>query len=102
MILRTTRPQARYQGSAKDLAITQATTLTHDANADYTILQAKVQNIYFTLDGSVPSATNGFILAVGSDPIAFDIVDNQMIKVLQAASGARLVQQDMKYIGWSA
>lgn len=101
-LLRTTRPQARFQGAMKDIVISVATQLSHDEGADYTVLQAKVQNIYFTLDGSVPSSTNGFILAVGSDPLIIDLVDNQVIKVINAAAGSRLVQQDMKYIGWSA
>lgn len=56
-------------GQLTGLSVAQA--LTVPAGATTVLLQAKTQNIYYTMDGSTPSATNGLILLVGLAPISY-------------------------------
>ena len=45
--------------------------LTVPAGATTVLLQAKTQNVYYTMDGTTPSSTNGLILIAGLAPISY-------------------------------
>lgn len=53
------------------------------------LVQVHTQNAYYTLDGSTPSATNGFVLYAGNDPLLISMNDTIAIKFL-GVSGAIL------------
>ena len=76
--------------------ITEETLLTFDDDAEATLLQAKVQNIYLTVDNTTPSSTNGYTLFTSDSPVRIDLYPGATIKVLHAASGALLMKQDLK------
>lgn len=57
-------------------------------------LQAVTQNVRYTLDGSDPSPTSGFVLVAGNDPIVIPMINGRTtLKVSRAAGGAILEYQ---------
>jgi hypothetical protein len=75
------------------LAIAAAATLTVPAGASKIMLQAHAQNVRFTLDGTVPTATLGFQLKSGDPPLVIPIGNNTVIKVIEEAATADLQYQ---------
>jgi len=61
--------------------------------ANYLMVQSHTQNTYFTLDGSTPSATNGFVLLTTMAPILIGMGTSVFPKFLRVASGAVLQYQ---------
>lgn len=55
--------------------------------------QAVSQNVCYTLSGTNPTATSGFVLIAGSDPIKIHVGLRTTLKVHAAANGARLELQ---------
>ena len=74
-------------------SLATAQTLTPPSNADAVLIQAITQNIIFTLDGTVATANNGFILYKSSDPLIITIPQNRTISIIQqtASAEARLI-----------
>ncbi len=75
------------------LAIAAAQTLTVPAGASKIMMQAHAQNVRFTLDGTVPTATTGFQLKSGDPPLVIPIGINTIIKVIEEAVSADLQYQ---------
>lgn len=63
------------------------------SNTQFLMVQAITQNAIFTLDGSTPSATNGFLLLTTQAPFYIPIGTNTTPKFLRAASGTILQWQ---------
>ena len=61
--------------------------------ANYLMVQSITQATIFTLDGSVPSATNGFVLLTTHSPILIGMGTSVFPRFLRAASGAILQYQ---------
>ena len=61
--------------------------------AEYLMVQTHTQNVYYTLDGSTPSAANGFVLLTTQNPIIINIGKGVTPMFLRAASGAVLQYQ---------
>ena len=96
--MRTALPALYPNGNGSNAEITTATRLTFAAGTDVTVLQALVSNIIYTVDGTTPTATNGYVMYVGQEPLMFEIAAGMPITVLHAAAGARLQKNDMKYV----
>lgn len=87
-------------GVMTNAVISGSTVLQFAAGSHICLLQATGANIYFTVDGSVPSATNGFTIYNGADPFYIEVVPTQVVTVIQASGSPRLRKQDMqKYTG---
>lgn len=56
------------------------------------LVQAITQNIRYTLGGN-PSATSGFRLTAGNDPIAIPVVEGMTLRFVREAAGAQLEMQ---------
>jgi hypothetical protein len=57
-------------------------------------MQAVTQNVRYTLDGTDPTPTSGFVLVAGNDPITIPIIIGRTrLKFIQAAAGAILEYQ---------
>lgn len=56
-------------------------------------LQSIAQNTYYTLDGSTPTSSHGFVLTAGAEPRFIPLADNTVMKFLRAANGAVLQGQ---------
>jgi hypothetical protein len=61
--------------------------------ANYLMVQSITQATIFTLDGSTPSATNGFVLLTTQSPVLIGMGTSVIPKFLRAASGAILQYQ---------
>ena len=61
--------------------------------ANYLMVQSITQSTIFTLDGSTPSATNGFVLLVTQSPILIGMGTSVIPRFIRAASGAILQYQ---------
>lgn len=58
------------------------------------LVQALDQNIRFTLGGALPSATSGFRLTAGNDPIAIPLVHGRtQLRLVEEIAGATLEWQ---------
>lgn len=73
--------------------ISSATTLTPASGATKLLIQALTQNVRFTLDGTVPTASKGFQLAAGDPPTLIVLSSNTTIKVIQEAATADIQYQ---------
>lgn len=62
-------------------------------NSNYLMVQSLTQATYYTLDGSNPSATNGFLLLTTQPPLLIQMGTSVIPKFLRAASGAVLQYQ---------
>jgi hypothetical protein len=83
-------------GAMTNAVISGATTLTFADGSNICLLQATGANVYYTIDGSTPSAINGFTMYDGADPVYIEVVPTQVVKVIQASGSPRLRKQDMK------
>jgi len=80
-------------GSHSDgVDISSAVTLTPATGSVKLLIQALEQNIRYTLDGTVPTASKGFQIKAGDPPITIPIGDDTVIKVIEEAATA-----DMQY-----
>lgn len=70
--------------------ISSAVTLTPPEGATKLMVQAHVQNVRFTLDGTAPTASLGFQIAAGDPPIIIPLGNGTTIKVIEEAATADL------------
>lgn len=74
--------------------LASAVTLTPPARARNIVVQAFGANVRYTLDvdtTTVPTATKGFVITAGSDPVIIPIRSN--IRFIQEGAGASLEYQ---------
>lgn len=57
------------------------------------LLQSTGTNVRYTLDGSTPTATNGFVLTAGYDPILLYWGTGVILTVIQESATATLIYQ---------
>lgn len=75
------------------LATSTIRSLTVPATANGVILQADGEDIRFTLDGTDPTTSLGFLLKNGSLPLRLDVAPGVVLKFLQNAASANLQYQ---------
>ncbi len=81
---------------ARNTSIDTAATITPTGDAvgaEYIMIQALAQNVRFTLDGSVPTAAQGFRLAVGDRQVLPLVPNITQIKVISETAGAAVEYQ---------
>lgn len=77
--------------SRNDLATAQ--TLTVPAGATMLLVQADTQNVRLRFDGTTPTASVGFVVKTGNDPVAYPVNDGMTIKAIEVATTAVLQGQ---------
>jgi len=75
------------------LDISSAVTLTPPIGATKLLIQALDQACRFTLDGTTPTAANGFQLAAGDPPLLLPLGGSSVIKVIEEAATCDLQYQ---------
>jgi hypothetical protein len=70
--------------------ISSAATLTKPAGATKIMLQAITENCRVTFDGSDPTATHGFLITAGNDPIWYPVMVGYDVKALEEAATCEL------------
>jgi hypothetical protein len=82
---------------ADGTTISSATTLSPPAgletNVAKLLIQALGQNVRYTLDGTVPTASKGFRLLVGDQPVVIELGSNTVIKVIEETATADIQYQ---------
>lgn len=73
---------------AQDGTISAATTLVPPAGANKVLIQAVGANVRYTLDGVNPTATFGFVLADGGDPLIIPFGPGTILKVIEEVATA--------------
>jgi hypothetical protein len=73
-------------------ALSSATTIVNPGDCDAVIVQAFVQNIRYTLDGSAPDLDTGFQLKAGDPPLSIPC-RYCTVKVIEEAATAKLQYQ---------
>jgi len=88
-------PMPSVSGSHHGIALGSAVYSPQDRpiNANVLMVQTHTQNVYYTLDGSTPSAVNGFVLLTTQNPIFIQMGTSVIPQFLRAASGAVLQYQ---------
>jgi hypothetical protein len=79
----------------KDTAVNTVKTLTPPSGANCLLLQTTTKDVRYTLDGSVPDATTGFLLSAG-EPILLMVNPGETVKVpkvIEVAASAVLQYQ---------
>jgi len=61
---------------------------TRPDGADKLMIQSETQNVRYTLDGTTPTVTVGFLLLPTMGPIIIECSDTTRIRVIEAAGGA--------------
>lgn len=80
-------------GTHSNPTFATATALEKPAGATQLLIQVSGQNVRFTLDGSDPSATKGFLITAGSDPLIISVPGSTVIKLIQVAATATVQLQ---------
>ena len=75
--------------------ISNKITLTKPAGATAILIQAITKDACYTLDGTDPTATSGFVLYAGNDPYIIP-VPGTAIEIIEAAATCRLEYQWIK------
>lgn len=57
------------------------------------LVQATVQNIRYTVNGTNPTAASGFVLISGNDPLVIPVTGNTVLKFIAETAGAILQHQ---------
>ena len=85
------RPFISMQGQVhKSGVVNTMTTLNVPNNTVEVLVQALTQNIRYTLDGSTPTASYGFRLTAGNDPIRIQMAPTTTLKFISETAGAIL------------
>lgn len=73
--------------------ISSAVTLTPAAGATKLLIQVTTQNLRYTLDGTAPTTSSGFLMTAGDPPIIIVLEDNVTIKVIEESATADIQYQ---------
>jgi len=65
-------------------------TLNIPTGCSEVLVQATVQNIRYTVNGTNPTASSGFVLISGNDPISIPVTKNTVLKFISESAGAIL------------
>jgi hypothetical protein len=84
-----------------DATISAATVLSRPAgfSPDGVLLQAIDQDVSFTIDGTTPTASIGFVIKAGADPVLIDMSGGQTLTVIEVTATATVQYQWVNYGG---
>lgn len=80
-----------------DSTISASTTITPAAGANAVLIQAYTNNIRYTLDGTTPTATTGFLLEAGKQVVIDYPASGMTIKVIEETASASVQWQSLVY-----
>ena len=73
-------------------SLSSAVTLTPAAGATALLIQAYTNNVRYTLDGTTPTASKGFLLEAGKN-LVIDVGDDMTIKIIEETASASVDYQ---------
>lgn len=72
--------------------------ITVAQNSNGLLVQALTQNIRFTLDGTLPTATVGFQLKAGDSPLLIPLIPGAVLRFIEETASATLQYQNVRTI----
>src|SRR5205807_2378297 len=94
--LRTQQSMDPVGSHSSGATISSATLLSPQAGSTRLLIQALTQNVRYTLDGTVPTATKGFQLKAGDAPRLIQLGGDTVLNVIQETATADLELQWLK------
>ena len=77
--------------------ISAATVLSVPATANGLLVQCTTKNIRYTLDGTTPTASIGFLLTADTDPVLIMVhSDDTVITVIEVAATGTVIYQPVR------
>jgi hypothetical protein len=77
----------------QDATVSGATSIAVPDGASHMLIQAQTQNVRFTLDGTAPTTTKGFLVPAGTDPLLVPVPAGGTVKVIETAASATVDYQ---------
>jgi hypothetical protein len=74
-------------------SLSSAVTLTAPDGATKILIQAFTQNVRYTLDGTVPTASKGFKMSTTDAPLLIPLGNDTVIKLIQETASASVEYQ---------
>lgn len=81
----------------RNASLSSAVSLAVPATANVLQIQAETQNVRYTLDGTTPTSTVGFLLYAGMEQYMIAVPVNGTVKIIEVTSGGVVNYQFMKY-----
>jgi hypothetical protein len=73
-----------------DPDVSSAIVLVPPQNAGTLMIQTNAQNLRYTLDGTVPTTTTGFVLTAGAEPKEIPLRPTVTVTIIEAAATANV------------
>lgn len=89
----TPRAMTPVGDHTSDDEVDAAVTLTPPTTANALLIQAIAQNVRYTLDGTTPTASLGFLLRSDDQPLVIDVGADMTIKVIEESATATIEYQ---------
>lgn len=86
------KPMALVGAHARNASLSSAATLATPAGANVLMIQALTQNVRYTLDGSVPTASQGFRLSAGT-LTTIPVGNGTTVKIIEETGSASVEYQ---------
>lgn len=75
---------------AQDATISAAAVLSPEVGSNKLLIQAFTNNVRYTLDGTTPTASLGFVLTAGDDPIVIPVGPATIVTVIEETASASI------------
>ena len=83
----------------QNTSLSSVVSVTVPALANGVIIGAQTKSVFFTLDGTDPTDTKGFILVADQAATLVPVYSGQVLKFIEAAASAKLDYQFVKMGG---
>jgi len=80
----------------QNTSLSSAATIAVPPRATYMMAQAQTQNVRLRFDGTAPTATVGFLLTAGGEPVLIPVPSNGQVKAIETTASAKL---DYQFLG---
>lgn len=86
----TPMPNINGSNPHRSNSVNSLFTLNIPTGCETVLVQALTQNIRYTTNGTNPTATSGYRLTAGNDPISIPVTKNTVLKFISETTGAIL------------
>lgn len=89
-------PFIKVGSHTSNSTLSSAATVTTPATSTGIIAQALTQNIRYTIDGTTPTASLGFQLKAGDQPVFIPVFEGTAVKFIEETATANLQYQAVR------
>lgn len=88
-----TNPTKTIGSHVSNSSLSAAVSVSIPAGGNFLMIQAFTQNIRATLDGTTPTATVGFQVDAGADPLLLPVQGGSTVKIIEETASASVQYQ---------